>query len=489
MDTTKTITHISLCAGYGGIDIGLKRAIPNLRTICFSEIEAFPIANLVSKMEKGYLDTAPIWTDIKTFPWKEFRGVVDIVSGGFPCQPFSAAGKRNADTDERHLFPYILQGIRECQPSLVFLENVEGIISSKLSGDGWSDPAGTPVLLHVLRELERVGYKATAGIFSASEVGAPHQRKRVFIMGYSEHNGLPTLEKLRGNEATSSKRRQEEQAETRQLTGTSRPTNVSGLSGSECGSKLAYNDSNGSGQSRLLRQGADGSVAISNGESWGVELAHGKNERCGGRSDRDGNDSRGISEQETQLKSVLRSEVEGCCGDTRKTLWPSRPGQPQFGWEPPRVVANTNSRRLEGAEEVGGRAINAMWSCGETPKVGNTSSIRLECPRDEGGLAEEGRRTKGKGSKSTSTSEESSHTSINKATINEIKSSVGRDITRSSSRMVLTELYTTSDSRNDELRLLGNGVVPQTCTKAFIILFDKLMNEGKIKEEQGTLNI
>jgi hypothetical protein len=66
---------------------------------------------------------------------------------------------------------------------------------------------------------------------------------------------------------------------------------------------------------------------------------------------------------------------------------------------------------------------------------------------------------------------------------------VGRDLDGPSSGVVLTELYTTSDSRNDELRLLGNGVVPQTCTKAFIILFDKLMNEGTLKEEQGTLNI
>ena len=185
VDTTSPITHISLCAGYGGIDIGLARAISNLRTIAFSEIEAFACANLVSKMEAGLLDCAPIWTDLKTFPWDEFRGKVDIISGGFPCQPFSCAGKRNGDEDPRHLFPYILDGIRRSRPSIVFLENVEGIISSKLNGEGWNDPAGTPVLLHVLRELERVGYKATAGVFSASECGAPHQRKRVFIMAHS----------------------------------------------------------------------------------------------------------------------------------------------------------------------------------------------------------------------------------------------------------------------------------------------------------------
>ena len=66
MDTTKTITHVSLCAGYGGIDLGLQRAVGNLRTIAFCEIEAFACANLVSKMEAGLLDPAPIWTNLKT---------------------------------------------------------------------------------------------------------------------------------------------------------------------------------------------------------------------------------------------------------------------------------------------------------------------------------------------------------------------------------------------------------------------------------------
>lgn len=198
MDSTQAtaFSHISLCAGYGGIDLGLSRVIRGLRTIAFSEIEAFPCANLVAKMEAGLLDAAPIWTNLKTFPFSDFRGKVGIISGGFPCQPFSAAGKRGGDEDPRHLFPHILKGITECQPELVFLENVEGIVSAKLAGTGWRDPAGTPVLLHVLRELERVGYRATAGVFSSAEIGASHQRKRVFILGRkmadtSGDGGLP----------------------------------------------------------------------------------------------------------------------------------------------------------------------------------------------------------------------------------------------------------------------------------------------------------
>ena len=201
MDNTKELTHISLCAGYGGIDIGLKRAVGAIRTVAFSEIEAYAVANLVAKIEKGLLDKAPIWSDLKTFPWQDFYKKVDVLSGGFPCQPFSTAGRRGGDEDPRHLFPYIIKGIKQLgRPPIVFFENVEGIISSKIKAEGWSDPIGTPVLLHVLRELEKVGYKTTAGVFSAVEVGATHQRKRVFILGLYGSPSINLAEKT--NELT-----------------------------------------------------------------------------------------------------------------------------------------------------------------------------------------------------------------------------------------------------------------------------------------------
>ena len=211
MDNTKTITHLSLCSGYEGIGLGLRRVLPNLREIAYVEREGFPVANLVAKMEAGELDAAPVFTDVKTFPYGEFRGCVDILSGGFPCQPFSAAGKREGVEDSRHLFPYIADGIRECQPRIVFLENVEGIISAK-TADGES------VLQYVLRELEGLGYRATAGVFSAAEVGAPHQRKRVFILGVADSIS-------KGLEGHSG----DEYREGRQSTGQNRPTATSGL--------------------------------------------------------------------------------------------------------------------------------------------------------------------------------------------------------------------------------------------------------------------
>ena len=92
------------------------------------------------RWKKGLLRQRPVWTNLKTLDWKIFRGKVDVISGGFPCQPFSAAGRRQADSDPRHLFPHILRGLKICQPPVVFLENVEGILSAKLSSEGWSDP-------------------------------------------------------------------------------------------------------------------------------------------------------------------------------------------------------------------------------------------------------------------------------------------------------------------------------------------------------------
>lgn len=185
MDNSEVISHLELCTGYAGISRGLEKVLTGVICIASCEREAFAISNLVAKAEKGFLDSAPHWTDLRSFPFRKFRGLVDILSGGFPCQPFAKPGQHYGDKDSRHLFPHILNGIIDCQPELVFLENVEGIISSKIKGGNWEDPVGTPVLFHVLRQLERHGYESTCGIFSSAEVGASQWRKRIFILAHS----------------------------------------------------------------------------------------------------------------------------------------------------------------------------------------------------------------------------------------------------------------------------------------------------------------
>ena len=169
MDRPKELAVLSWFTGYGGLELGIRLAGERLRTIAYCEREAYAIANLVDKIEAGRLDPAPIWTDCKTFPVADFHGLVDVFVAGYPCQGFSAAGKRKGIEDPRFLWPWVLRAVALIQPGRVFFENVQGHISLGLST--------------VISDLEEIGYKTTWGIFSAAEVGAPHQRKRVFILG------------------------------------------------------------------------------------------------------------------------------------------------------------------------------------------------------------------------------------------------------------------------------------------------------------------
>ncbi len=335
MDTTKTITHLSLCSGYSGIGLGLKRVLPGLREIAHVEIEAFAVANLVAKMETEQLPAAPIYTNVKTFPYERFSGCVDILSGGFPCQPFSSAGNRKGVEDERHLYPHISGGIRECKPRIVFLENVEGIISSK-TADGES------VLKYVLGDLESMGYRATAGVFSASEVGAPHQRKRVFIMGYSECMRKPQSEGSkqdeRGWSEYSSKElgysqydghttctkpgevgRSEEEGRVQELEGRSDElpyTECSRLRGGrrseECGDDINKIQSDKGERDELRSEVKRCGSNIPNTDSQGLEGL------------RECDTSEGWQESHGQLRSDSK-------------VWPARPNECQYEWEEPRT--------------------------------------------------------------------------------------------------------------------------------------------------------
>ena len=400
MDNSKELTHLSLCTGYGGIDLGLKRVVGPLRTIAYVEIEAFVIQNLVSKIEKGWLDVAPIWTDLKTINWGLFRGRVDILSGGFPCQPFSQAGTRKGSEDPRHLFPYIVKGIKQLgKPPVVFFENVEGIISSKLKGNDWADPEGTPVLLHVLRELERLGYEATAGVFSASEIGAPHQRKRVFILGInnrlSEESRSSILSRFNSN-------------------------------------KLKYSLGDSEDNNEFNRRRGD--------VHEGREIQKGMEVPIG--------------------QSGLQNE--------KRTAYPSSRGIRQKQWEPPRTVANTNSN---------GRRENREQS----NEQGSERSLeRSESSRIQKGMVYsyfEG--LEGDVSRTFSTGEEKrdvTRSGSREHLLREAESEMGGNSDGNSNWLDFSELYTSSSNRTDELRLLGNGVVPDTCSRAFSVLWKELSN-------------
>ncbi len=147
-------------------------AEPGYHTRAFVEWEDWPRTVLSAAQRAGYFAPAPIWDDLRSFDARVFRGAFDTVLAGYPCQPFSAAGKRGGADDPRHLWPDVARVIGECRPEWVFLENVAGHVSLGLET--------------VLRELWDMGYTPAAGLFSAAEVGAPHQRLRIFILAHTD---------------------------------------------------------------------------------------------------------------------------------------------------------------------------------------------------------------------------------------------------------------------------------------------------------------
>ncbi len=163
----------SLFAGTGGLDLALKLAIPGAETVLYIERDSYSAATLVARMEDSCLDQAPVWDDIATFDGRSWRGIVDLVMGGIPCQPYSVAGKRLGNDDDRALWPEFARIVGECRPAVVFIENVPNFV---LGGE--FRPLG--------EELCRLGYEIEDPLFLAAEdFGACHRRSRVFVLAHT----------------------------------------------------------------------------------------------------------------------------------------------------------------------------------------------------------------------------------------------------------------------------------------------------------------
>lgn len=160
---------LALFAGIGGLELGLHRAIPGYRTICHVERDSYAAATLVARMEEKKLGPAPIWDDVCSFDGKPWSGVVDLVSGGFPCQDISLAGAgAGLDGKRSGLWSEYARIVREIRPRFVFVENVAALASRGLD--------------RVLGDLAEGGYDAEWDLFRAEQVGAPHRRERLFIL-------------------------------------------------------------------------------------------------------------------------------------------------------------------------------------------------------------------------------------------------------------------------------------------------------------------
>jgi DNA (cytosine-5)-methyltransferase 1 len=444
-----TITTLEFCAGYGGIGLGIKNIFgERLRCLAYCELEGFAQANLISKMEKGLLDVAPLWNDLKTFPYESFHGLVDILIAGYPCQPFSSAGKRAGKEDPRHLWPWIADGIRLLQPRMCFFENVEGHISLGLST--------------VISDLEELGYKVSWGIFSASEVGAPHQRKRVFILAYRSGEGFPRhwgLEQVglpQGWEAAEG-----------------------------CSSKGCGLGSQGVLFPRCLADSHD---------------QHGHGEERGGCPEEDCISGE-YRQDERPRRELGRTDAAG------HHAWPSRPGDQQFAWEPPRVVANHHIPHAGHGEQRPERTFGDLsGGCGEV--LGNaecrgreSGNVNGAATKDIGAGCVDGNEAMGnsslqrceqdsalRGEQQTSGTIEECGAGVAEKPDGKIERTMGYTIDGTpdglghaelsslcdSELAEIREWMVKCDSRIDELRLLGNGVVPDTAKIAFLTLLEEI---------------
>jgi DNA (cytosine-5)-methyltransferase 1 len=278
---------LDLFSGIGGFSLGLE-STGFFETIGFVEKDKF-----CQKVLKKHWSNINIEEDIRNVKGEKYQA--DVVTGGFPCQPFSVAGKRKSTADDRYLWDEMLRVIRETKPRWVIGENVEGIVNIN---EGM-------VLRQVLNDLENEGFKSQCIIIPASGIGAWHQRKRIWIMAYSDSNRhVSEIRRGNGEEKRIPVQDREKDSASRKSIGTSDvwQTNKEYVPNTNTGFSIRENEEIQSRGNAII----NGSEDVSNSNSW---LRGGRGTELKSGDDREGWFH---TEKEKQTREHIRCKTIGC---------------------------------------------------------------------------------------------------------------------------------------------------------------------------------
>ena len=295
---------LDLFSGIGGFSLGLE-STGYFQTIAFVEKDKF----CRQVLQKNF-NNIPIEEDIRNVRGSNYAA--DVITGGFPCQPFSVAGKRKGTADDRYLWDETIRVIAECKPIWFIGENVEGLININ----------NGMVLRQVQTDLEEQGFQVQCIVIPASGIGAWHQRKRIWIVAYSDSNRHSN--KIRGSSTKEERISQEHRQDhntTRKSSGASSvwETNNQHVPNTDTGFGIRENQ-------EIQTRGntiTNGSEDVSNSNSW---LRGGRGTELQSRDDREW---RFYSKEEKQTRDDVRSKVIGCNDIPRKDVPNSNGERPQ----------------------------------------------------------------------------------------------------------------------------------------------------------------
>lgn len=326
---------LSLFSGIGGIDLAAKWA--GIETVAFCEKESFP-----QQVLRKHWPDIPIYDDVCALTREvlEQDGIItrnrtiDLISAGYPCQPFSNAGKRKGKEDDRHLWPEVARILQEIRPNWFLGENVAGHISLGLDD--------------VLSDLESIGYDTQAIIIPACAVGAPHRRDRVFILGYTECIRCSGKSRGRTREVSSYRY---SKLEKRPMGYTDRIRDYS----------EGKNRINRNRKTKMLEREQSQSRFGNNGENVAYSSGTGCEELYASSfSDKQGYSTWSNAQRWTEgtTKSRLGGVLDGLSDWLDRYKWPAGLGQEQYDWEPARIETSVQNR--VGRIKALGNAVNPV---------------------------------------------------------------------------------------------------------------------------------